>query len=186
MDPFQTNSYQIDRTKYNQDYSDFIYGVPDHTLEYHINKIENTYEGKTPKQKNENKDTNKDTNEVMNKVMNKDTNKDISKDTNKDTDEDTNEDTNEVMNEDTNKDTFSLDRVIQYINSEAKEKNNIKLWRDGINPFTNRKLKLWGGVWIKLMEINNWYNYVEPVNINEKDKYDPKFWSFYTKFENKN
>ena len=162
MDPFQTNSYQIDRTKYNQDYSDFIYGVPDHTLEYHINKIENTYEGKTPKQKNENKDTNKDT------------------------DEDTNEDTNEVMNEDTNKDTFSLDRVIQYINSEAKEKNNIKLWRDGINPFTNRKLKLWGGVWIKLMEINNWYNYVEPVNINEKDKYDPKFWSFYTKFENKN
>lgn len=73
-----------------------------------------------------------------------------------------------------------------YIGLHSEEKEAVLKWKQGINPVTNRKIKIWGLTWIKLMETNDWYQWVDPVDPKQKEKYDSKFWAFYDRFENKN
>lgn len=73
-----------------------------------------------------------------------------------------------------------------YTKLHSDEKEAVLKWKQGINPVTNRKIKIWGLTWIKLMETNDWYQWVDPVDPNQKEKYDSKFWTFYDRFENKN
>lgn len=73
-----------------------------------------------------------------------------------------------------------------YIGLRSDEKEAVLKWKQGINPATNRKIKIWGLTWIKLMETNDWYQWVDPVDLNQKEKYDSNFWAFYNRFENKN
>ena len=73
-----------------------------------------------------------------------------------------------------------------YTGLHSDEKEAVLKWKQGINPVTNRKIKIWGLTWIKLMETNDWYQWVDPVDLNQKEKYDSKFWAFYDRFENKN
>ena len=73
-----------------------------------------------------------------------------------------------------------------YIGLHSEEKEAVLKWKRGINSITNRKIKIWGLTWIKLMETNDWYQWVDPVDLNQKEKYDSKFLAFYDRFENKN
>ena len=70
----------------------------------------------------------------------------------------------------------NLDPDFDVLTSE--EKKMITEWRNGINPFTGRSIKIWGSRWIEIMETNDWNQWVVPIDNNQKNKYNSKFLDF--------
>lgn len=56
---------------------------------------------------------------------------------------------------------------------------NIEQWKSGCNPFTGRNILLWGPTWVKLMENNDWFEFVDSsvteITSHNKNLFHPHY-----------
>lgn len=52
----------------------------------------------------------------------------------------------------------------------SDKKNNIHLWKKGINPETGRSIKIWGQKWMQILDKYGWYDHIPQLDsVNMSD-----------------
>ena len=57
----------------------------------------------------------------------------------------------------------------------------MNLWQSGVNPETNRKIKIWGDTWVKLLEKYEWHDNLPDLEKINEEKISDKYLEFVNK-----